>query len=48
MLHLSALYYYGTPLINGLPLGNMLGVLAVAVVALALASVRFMRKDIGR
>ncbi|HEY7358023.1 MAG TPA: ABC transporter permease subunit [Ktedonobacterales bacterium] len=48
VLHLSALYYYGTPLITGLPLGNMLGVLAVAVVALALASLRFMRKDIGR
>ncbi len=46
--HLSAFYYYGTPLINGLPLGDMLGVLAVAVVALALAAVRFTRKDIGR
>jgi len=45
---LSAFYYYGTPLLNGLSLGNMLLVLAVAVVALALASVRFMRKDIGR
>jgi ABC-2 type transport system permease protein len=45
---LSAFHYYGTPLVNGLPLGDMLGVLAVAVVALALASVRFVRKDIGR
>ncbi len=45
---LSAFYYYGTPLLHGLSLGNMLLVLAVAVVALALASVRFMRKDIGR
>ncbi len=45
---LSAFYYYGTPLLNGLSLGNMLLVLAVAVVALALASVRFVRKDIGR
>ncbi len=47
-LRLSAFYYYGTPLLHGLPLGDMLGVLAVAVVALALASVRFTRKDIGR
>jgi ABC-2 type transport system permease protein len=45
---LSAFYYYGTPLLHGLSLGNMLLVLAVAVVALALASLRFMRKDIGR
>jgi ABC-2 type transport system permease protein len=45
---LSAFYYYGTPLLHGLSLGNMLLVLAVAVAALALASVRFMRKDIGR
>ena len=45
---LSAFYYYGTPLLHGLALGNMLLILAVAVVALALASVRFMRKDIGR
>jgi ABC-2 type transport system permease protein len=45
---LSAFYYYGTPLLHGLSLGNTLLVLAVAAVALALASVRFMRKDIGR
>ncbi|HEU5368206.1 MAG TPA: ABC transporter permease subunit [Ktedonobacterales bacterium] len=48
ILRLSAFYYYGTPLVNGLPLGDMLGVLAVAVVALALAAMRFTRKDIGR
>jgi ABC-2 type transport system permease protein len=48
VLHLSALYYYGTPIVHGLPLGNMLGILAVCVVALVLASVRFVRKDIGR
>ena len=47
-LRLSAFYYYGTPLLHGLPLGDTLGVLAVAIVALALASVRFVRKDIGR
>jgi ABC-2 type transport system permease protein len=48
LLRLSAFYYYGTPLLHGLALGNMLGVVAVAAAALALASVRFMRKDIGR
>lgn len=48
ILHLSAFYYYGTPLLHGLPLGDMLGILAVATVALALASMRFVRKDIGR
>ncbi|GHO55453.1 ABC transporter permease subunit [Ktedonobacter robiniae] len=47
-LRLSAFYYYGTPLIHGLSLGNMLGVLAVAIVALVLAAARFVRKDIGR
>lgn len=47
-LRLSAIYYYGTPLLHGLPLGDMLGVLVVAVAALALASVRFVRKDIAR
>lgn len=48
VLRLSAIYYYGTPLLHGLPLLDMLGVLAVGVVALALASIRFVRKDIGR
>jgi ABC-2 type transport system permease protein len=48
VLHLSALYYYGTPLINGLPVGDMLIVLAVAVAALVLGTVRFAQKDIGR
>jgi ABC-2 type transport system permease protein len=47
-LRLSAFYYYGTPLLHGLPLLDTLGVLAVGIVALALASVRFVRKDIGR
>jgi ABC-2 type transport system permease protein len=47
-LRLSVFYYYGTPLLHGLSLGNMLGVLAVGVVALGLATVRFVRKDIGR
>jgi ABC-2 type transport system permease protein len=48
VLRLSPFYYYGTPLVNGLPVGDMLLVLAVAVVALVLASARFVRKDIGR
>ena len=48
VLRLSAFYYYGTPLSNGLPVGDTLLVLAVAAVALALASARFVRKDIGR
>lgn len=47
-LHLSAFYYYGTPLLDGLSAGNILAILVVSVVALALASLRFMRKDIGR
>jgi len=46
-LKFSAFYYYGTPLVNGLPVGDMLIILAVAVVALVLASVRWARKDIG-
>jgi ABC-2 type transport system permease protein len=48
VLRLSAFYYYGTPLVNGLPLGDMLIVLAAGVVALTLAAWRFMRKDIAR
>ncbi|MDQ2716220.1 MAG: ABC transporter permease [Chloroflexota bacterium] len=47
-LRLSAFYYYGTPLLHGLPLLDTLAVLAVAAAALVLASVRFVRKDIGR
>jgi len=46
-LRLSPLYYYGTPLLHGLPLGSVLGLIAVAVVALGLGAVRFVRKDIG-
>jgi len=45
-LRLSAFYYYGTLLLLGLPLGDMLAVLAVTIAALA--AVRFVRKDIGR
>ena len=46
-LRLSAFYYYGTPLLNGLPVFDSLVVVAAGAVALALASLRFMRKDIG-
>ena len=48
VLRLSAFYYYGTPLLHGLSLANTLGVLAVALMALVLASARFVYKDIGR
>ena len=46
-LRLSALYYYGTPLVNGLPVLDTLAVVAVAALALALAALRFTRKDIA-
>ncbi len=46
-LRLSPFYYYGTPLLNGLSLAPVLGVLAVAVLALGLGALRFIRKDIG-
>jgi ABC-2 type transport system permease protein len=46
-LRLSAFYYYGTPLLNGLQPASILGVLAVAAAALALGTMRFARKDIG-
>lgn len=46
-LRLSALYYYGTPLLHGLQLTSVLGVVAVTVLALGLGTLRFSRKDIG-
>jgi ABC-2 type transport system permease protein len=46
-LRLSAFYYYGTPLLHGLQLTSVLGVIAVAAVALGLGALRFVRKDIG-
>jgi ABC-2 type transport system permease protein len=46
-LRLSPFYYYGSPLLHGLQLTSMLGVLVVGAVALALAALRFTRKDIG-
>jgi ABC-2 type transport system permease protein len=47
-LKFSALYYYGTPLLNGIPVGDTLGLLLVAAVALVLAVARFVQKDIAR
>jgi ABC-2 type transport system permease protein len=46
-LRLSPFYYYGTPLLHGLSLAPVLGVVAVAVLALSLGALRFVRKDIG-
>jgi polyether ionophore transport system permease protein len=46
-LRLSPFYYYGSPLLHGLQLTSMLGVLAVAAVVLAVGTLRFARKDIG-
>ncbi len=46
-LRLSAFYYYGTPLLHGLPVFDTIVVIAVGAVALALASARFVRKDIA-
>ena len=46
-LKLSPLYYYGTPVIHGLQLGNMLVIVGIGVAALAVATVRFARKDIA-
>jgi polyether ionophore transport system permease protein len=47
-LRLSLLYYYGTPLLHGLTPANTLGILALTIVTLALASLRFASKDIAR
>jgi ABC-2 type transport system permease protein len=46
-LRLSAFYYYGTPLLHGLQLTSVLGVLAVAAAALVLGTIRFSSKDIA-
>ena len=46
-LRLSAFYYYGTPLLHGLQLASVLGVVAVSAVALGVGALRFVRKDIG-
>jgi ABC-2 type transport system permease protein len=46
-LRLSAFYYYGSPLLNGLQLTSVLGLFAVAAVALGIGALRFARKDIA-
>ncbi len=46
-LRLSPFYYYGTPLLHGLVAANVIGLLLVGVVALAIGSLRFTRKDIA-
>src|SRR5437764_994027 len=43
----SPFFYYGTPLLHGWQLGDLLVVVAAGAVALALASYRFARKDIA-
>ena len=46
-LRLSPFYYYGTPLLHGLQLWSVVGVIVVAAIALGLGTLRFARKDIG-
>jgi ABC-2 type transport system permease protein len=46
-LRLSPFYYYGSPLLHGLRLTSVLGILAVAALVLGLGARRFIRKDIG-
>jgi ABC-2 type transport system permease protein len=46
-LRLSVFYYYGTPLVHGLQVANMLGIVVVGVMVLALGVLRFARKDIA-
>ena len=45
-LRLSPFYYYGTPLLHGLDFANLAVLVVVAAVSLALASVRFARRDL--
>ena len=44
---LSPFYYYGTPLLHGIQVADLLVVVVVGAVALAIASARFVRKDIA-
>jgi len=46
-LRLSVFYYYGTPLLRGLEAANIGFVVVIAAAALALAALRFARKDIA-
>jgi ABC-2 type transport system permease protein len=47
VLRLSVLYYYGRPLVEGLPVWSTVGVVGTTVLALVFASIRFERKDIA-
>ena len=46
-LRLSPFYYYGSPLLNGIEFANFALVVVVGAIALALATLRFARKDIA-
>ena len=46
-LRLSVFYYYGSPLVHGLQVANMLGVVIAGVLILAFGVLRFARKDIA-
>jgi ABC-2 type transport system permease protein len=46
-LRLSPFYYYGSPLLHGLAFTSIVGLVAVAALALGLGALRFVRKDIG-
>src|SRR5438067_8014596 len=46
-LRVSPFYYYGTPLLHGLAVEGTVGILAAAVLALAVGTFRFARKDIA-
>jgi ABC-2 type transport system permease protein len=48
LLQLSIFDQYGAPLVDGLRVSNTLALLAVAAAALAIATLRFARKDIAR
>jgi ABC-2 type transport system permease protein len=48
LLQFSIFEQYGAPLMNGLRVSNTLGLLAVAAAALAIATIRFARKDLAR
>lgn len=48
VLELSSIYYYGTPLVHGLAVGDTLVVLGVGAAALIAASLRYVLKDVGR
>jgi polyether ionophore transport system permease protein len=45
-LRASPFYYYGTPLVSGVQVGDVVGLLAAAALLLALGVLRFSRKDV--